>query len=65
MLGSAGSIYRTLVPLWREYFTPPPDDIWMAHADRQRQRSSKLIEHGKDYGRRRRPAASLQVVSGA
>jgi len=56
-----GSIYRTLVPLWREYFKPRPDEhpTWVP----VRRRSSKLIEHGQDKGRRRRPAAGLQVVS--
>lgn len=39
-----GSLYRTLVPLWREYFHPPPDNHDRANTWEQgRRRTSQLI----------------------
>ena len=36
-----GLVYRTLLPLWRGYFHPPPDDNCGA---REQRRGSKLID---------------------
>jgi hypothetical protein len=36
-----GLVYRTLLPVWRGYFHPPPDDNCGA---REQRRSSKLID---------------------
>jgi hypothetical protein len=36
-----GLIYRTVVPIWRHYFVPPPDQL---STPRRQHRSSKLID---------------------
>jgi hypothetical protein len=57
------SIHRTLVPLWRDYFRPPPDDHDRANlCDQERKRSSKLIDTPPLKGGRRR-SRGIRIVA--
>ena len=54
-----GSLYRALVPLWRKYFRPPPNDPDRTTTWNQRRRASKLISAPPLKGRRSR---NLRIV---
>jgi hypothetical protein len=61
-----GSLHRTLVPLWRQYFHPPLDDrstTWSRARRTSKLNSEPPLMHGRD--RRRTRPAGIRIVSGS
>jgi hypothetical protein len=59
-----GSVYRTLVPLWRQFFQPPPNCHDRGMTWSQARRASKLVsEPPLAHGRDRRPHPRRNAVA--